>query len=486
MMSTHRWPRNRLVVMWPGTARLAAGRQFRRPIIPVVNQPDDRPKLAPDDRRHGTPAGYSNHGCRCRACTEAHRVKCAAYMERVRARNQVLGEHGSSAAYASGCRCDECRNAHNETSKLAKRRGRVKQERTSDDRMSYRPDTVSTGNQERHRGATRGDGMNPRLTSQTRHRGQSAPLPTHTVASFFAGIGGFDLGFERAGIDTIWQCEIKEFCNLVLEHHWPGVPRARDIREVQPDEIPEADIWAGGFPCQDISLARMGPRSGLNGKQSGLFFEFARLLEARRPKAVVLENVAGLLSSNDGRDFALVIRTLVDLGYGVAWRVLDSRHFGVPQSRTRVFIVGTLGDPEAAAEVLFEPECGDRDSEKGRSNGKKSVSPFAISVGDPQRGFVKKLAHCLYAESARHTGTDWSRNYVSYPEGDVRRLTPLETERLQGFPDGWTDLPAYAGDIEKLDSARYHACGNAVTVNVTEWLGERLVAVIPKMVERAA
>lgn len=294
------------------------------------------------------------------------------------------------------------------------------------------------------------------------------------VASFFAGIGGFDLGFERSGMKSVWQCEIKPFCNDVLERHWPGLPRKTDIRDVKPEEIPDADVWAGGFPCQDISLARMGPRSGLNGNQSGLFFEFARLLEARRPKAVVLENVAGLLSSNQGRDFGLVIRTLADLGYGVAWRVLDSRYFGVPQSRTRVFIVGTLGDPEAAASVLFEPECGDRNSEKSRSDGSKPLSPFAISVGDSQRGFVKKLAHCLYAESARHTGTDWSRNYVSYPEGLVRRLTPLEAERLQGFPEGWTDLPQSIHDVEKRDSARYHACGNAVTVNVIEWLGNRL------------
>ena len=129
----------------------------------------------------------------------------------------------------------------------------------------------------------------------------------------------------------------------------------------------------------------------------------------------------------------------------------------------------------SAGQVLFEPECGDRDTEKSRSNGEKSVSPFAVSVGNPEQGFVKKLAHCLYAESARHTGTDWSRNYVSYPDGRVRRLTPLETERLQGFPDGWTipthDMP----NEDTLDSARYHACGNAVSVPVAEWIGKRIM-----------
>lgn len=299
--------------------------------------------------------------------------------------------------------------------------------------------------------------------------------PSIRVVSFFAGIGGFDYGFEQAGMRTVWQCEKKEFCLDILEKHWPDVPRAKDIQGVNANDIPDAEIWTGGFPCQDVSLARMGPRSGLRGEQSGLFYDFAQLIGSRRPQVVVLENVAALLSSHDGRDFAVILRTLADIGYGLAWRVLDSRYFGIPQSRTRVFIVGTLGDPTGAGQVLFEPECGDRDFEKSRSHGKKSVSPFAISVGNNEQGFVKKLAHCLYAESARHTGTDWSRNYVSYPKGRVRRLTPLETERLQGFPDGWTMPTHEMPNQDSLDSARYHACGNAVSVPVAEWIGKRIV-----------
>jgi DNA (cytosine-5)-methyltransferase 1 len=276
-------------------------------------------------------------------------------------------------------------------------------------------------------------------------------------------------------MQTIWQCEKKPFCLDILEKHWPHVERAVDITKVSADEIPNSSVWVGGFPCQDVSLARMGPRSGLRGRESGLFYDFAELIGQRRPPLVVLENVAALLSSHQGRDFAVVIRTLAELGYGVAWRVLDSRYFGVPQSRSRVFIVGSLGGPASAGSVLFESECGDRDSQKGWSNGAKSISPFEVCVGDPERGFVKKLAHCLYAESARHTGTDWSRNYVSYPEGMVRRLTPLETERLQGFPDGWTIPKTAIDDANTLDSARYHACGNAVSVPVAEWIGERIV-----------
>ena len=324
------------------------------------------------------------------------------------------------------------------------------------------------------------------VTRQMEHhrlRGEDGVFEDLRAASFFAGIGGFDLGFERAGIKTVWQCEINDFCLDILGKHWPDVLRATDIQEVDANDIPESEIWTGGFPCQDVSLARMGPRRGLRGSQSRLFYDFARLIEACRPELVVLENVAALLSSHNGRDFAIILRTLADIGYGVAWRVLDSRYFGIPQSRTRVFIVGSLRGPDSAGSVLFDPECGDRDSEKSRSNGSKFVSPFAISVGNPQQGFVKKLAHCLYAESARHTGTDWSRNYVSYPDGRVRRLTPLETERLQGFPDDWT-LPVHTiENANTLDSARYHACGNAVSVPVAEWLGRRIAALAPMLFE---
>lgn len=299
------------------------------------------------------------------------------------------------------------------------------------------------------------------------------------LASLFSGIGGFELGFERAGMETVWQCEIHEFCRTILEKHWPNVPRATDIREVNPDDIPEAEVWTGGFPCQDVSLARMGPRRGLRGKNSGLFFEFARLVESRTPRVVVIENVPGLRSSHGGRDFEIVIRTLAEIGYGVAWRVLNSRYFGVPQSRSRVFIVGFHRDPRLAGQVLFEPECSGGHDAKSGSNGKKPVSPFKRVTGDPRTGpIVPGIAYCLYAESARHTGTDWSRNYVVYPEGRVRRLTALECERIQGFPDNWTLPSNLNGDSDSVDSRRYHSVGNAVTVNVAEWLGNRILAAL--------
>lgn len=303
---------------------------------------------------------------------------------------------------------------------------------------------------------------------------------SYSVASFFSGIGGLDLGLERAGFEVLFQCEAKPFCRDILKQHWPDLPLDHDIRKLDETDIPEADIWAAGFPCQDLSLARMGKRSGLRGSQSGLFHDFISLVGDRSPRGIILENVHGLLSSHGGRDFSIVLKALDELGYGVAWRVLNSKDFGVPQQRRRVYIVALHRDARGAAEVLFEPQCGDWNSPKGRSNGEKSPSVFQTILGDPSQGpLVKSIAHCIYAESARHTGTDWSRNYVWYPDGRVRRFTPNEVERVQGFPEDWT-LPKDfdARQADRIDSLRYHAIGNAVTPPVAEWVGQRLKDVL--------
>lgn len=302
----------------------------------------------------------------------------------------------------------------------------------------------------------------------------------YRVASFFSGIGGLDLGLERAGFSVNFHCEVNPFCREILRQHWPNIPINEDIRTIDDTEIPSVDVWAAGFPCQDLSLARMGPRSGLRGSKSGLFHDFMRLVRARIPRAIILENVHGLLSSHGGRDFTIVLQALDELGYGMAWRVLNSKDFGVPQQRRRVFIIAMHRDPEGPGEVLFEPECSDWHSKKGGQNEKKPPSLFQTIIGDTREGpLVKSLAHCIYAESARHTGTDWSRNYVWYPDGRVRRFTPNEVERVQGFPDDWT-LPEHFDEkqADRIDSLRYHAVGNAVTPPVAEWVGRRLLAVL--------
>ena len=306
--------------------------------------------------------------------------------------------------------------------------------------------------------------------------------PQYTVASFFSGIGGIDLGFEHTGAYKIaFQCEIDTFCQTLLQERWPTVTRANDIREISHEDVPPAEVWVGGFPCQDVSVAAMGPRAGLRGRQSSLFFEYARLLRDARPRVFLIENVPGLLSSHGGRDFGIVIQTLAELGYGVGWRVLNSKNFGVPQSRQRVYIVGCRGDWTGPGQILFEPECREGYAPKGRPDGEKPISPFKKVFGDPLQGpIVQGIAYCLYACSPRHTGTDWSRTYVSYPDGRVRRLTPLETERGQGFPDGWTIPNEEYTDVDKLDSLRYRALGNAVTVPVAEWIGRQIAGYLDR------
>ena len=288
----------------------------------------------------------------------------------------------------------------------------------------------------------------------------------HKAVSFFAGIGGFDLGFERAGFEVAFQCEISPFCRQVLRTHWPAVPHANDIREIRPKDVPEADVWTGGFPCQDLSVARGSRgRDGLAGSNSGLFYPFLSLVEHRLPRVVLLENVVGLLSANAGADFHVVLQSFAGLGYTVAWRVCNTRYFGAPQSRPRVYICCWRGGSECAVSSLYEP--GEHQTLENPR--------LAFVRGDRcQRtgAVVPHTAFCLAATSGRHTGTDWSRSYVSYPAA-VRRITPQEAERIQGFPAGWTDVDTTEADS---DSSRYHAVGNAVSVPVVEWIANRISA----------
>lgn len=172
-------------------------------------------------------------------------------------------------------------------------------------------------------------------------------------ASFFSGVGGLDLGFERAGIHTVSVSEIDLYANAVLAERFPSAPNLGSITEVSANDIPEADIWSGGFPCQDLSVA--GKRAGFAGKRSSLAFTFLDLVEQRQPRWLVLENVPGLFSSNQGADFGRLLYEMEQLRYGVSWRTLDARYFGVAQRRRRVFLVASL-ESDRAGEVLLECE----------------------------------------------------------------------------------------------------------------------------------
>jgi DNA (cytosine-5)-methyltransferase 1 len=182
-----------------------------------------------------------------------------------------------------------------------------------------------------------------------------------TGVSLFAGIGGFDLAMQRQGVKVVANVEIDAKCRDVLAQHFPDAKQFTDVTTVKGRDLidagfnPSRGIITGGFPCQDLSVA--GKRVGLVGERSGLFWEIARLVEETQSEYFIIENVPGLLSSNKGKDFGVVIGTMADLGYSLSWRVLDAQHFGIPQRRRRVFIVGKRGeDSTEPAEILFNSQ----------------------------------------------------------------------------------------------------------------------------------
>jgi len=154
-----------------------------------------------------------------------------------------------------------------------------------------------------------------------------------TFGSLFAGIGGFDLGFERAGMNCRWQVEIDDYANRVLAKHWPNVHRERDILQCGGHNLERVDVICGGFPCQDISFAGRG--AGLDGERSGLFFEAVRVVRELQPRVVVLENVAAILT----RGLDRVLGTLATIGYDAEWHCIPAAAIGAPHIRDRVFVL---------------------------------------------------------------------------------------------------------------------------------------------------
>ena len=202
--------------------------------------------------------------------------------------------------------------------------------------------------------------------------------------SLFAGVGGFDLGLERSGHTCVGQVEIDKHARSVLELQFPNVPKHNDVTTAidWADEIGltgNVDLVCGGFPCQDLSVA--GKRAGLAGARSGLFFDALRFAAHTKAKTILLENVPGLLSSNQGRDFGVLITALAESGYSnIEWRVLDSQFFGVPQRRRRVFIVASVGT-EPFRQVLAKCQSRTGDFEASQQTRQGTSSTVATSVG---------------------------------------------------------------------------------------------------------
>lgn len=347
--------------------------------------------------------------------------------------------------------------------------------------------------------------------------------------STFSGIGGFELGLGPKH-ECVGYSEIDPYAIQIYQSHFPNHKNYGDITKISAKELPDFDIIVGGFPCQSFSIA--GKRGGFNDTRGTLFFDIARIIKEKRPRLLLLENVKGLLSHDQGRTFRTIITAIDELGYDVQWQVLNSKNFGVPQNRERVFIIGHFrGTPrpeifpitknggeidgvsryntntitaryegaqatgsyivkskfnaqeikqinnpihsndrvyatEGISPTLNTMQGGNRQpfikipeaTKKGYAEAKVGQSiNLSVMGSKTRRGRVSDIAQTLDTGMQQHTFTK---------DMKIRRLTPMECERLQGFPDGWTK--------EVSDTQRYKTLGNGVTVNVVRAIVQRL------------
>lgn len=287
----------------------------------------------------------------------------------------------------------------------------------------------------------------------------------------FAGIGGFRLGLERAGHECVGSCEIEKNARKIYGKNFGAEPEYNDAFKLDAGALPDFHLLAAGFPCQAFSLA--GKRLGFADTRGTLFFEIARIARQKRPRLLFLENVKGLLNHDEGRTFGTILNTLDELGYDAEWQVINGRYF-LPQNRERVFIVGhlrgqsskqvfPLGNPEAEISHRVATHNIDANYWKGIDN-HGARTAIAISTGynsDGRNGRLIKTHN-----EPTFTLTTRPHDSGVFDGVNLRRLTPLECERLQGFPDGWTEgIP---------EQARYRCLGNAVMPPVVEYIARHL------------
>ena len=349
-----------------------------------------------------------------------------------------------------------------------------------------------------------------------------------TFIDFFSGIGGFRLGMEMAGYTCVGRCEIDKFADRsyramheVKENEW----YSNDITRVKPKELPEADCYCFGFPCQAFSIA--GKRRGFEDTRGTLFFEIMRLAKERKPKILLAENVKGLLNHEGGVTFAVIINTMDELGYDVEWQLLNSKNFGVPQNRERVFIIGHLrgaggrevfpvGSGYQKTDGLPRPNTNTITTRTGGTNStgtyiienqqyaqisqivggrrfKQNGEPmFTLTSQDRHGVLIREATKKGYAEayegdsinlavpgSKTRRGRigkqiantlDTSCNQGTLDGYRIRKLTPKECFRLQGFPDKYFERARAVNS----DSQLYKQAGNSVTVNVVYEIAKRL------------
>ncbi len=285
-----------------------------------------------------------------------------------------------------------------------------------------------------------------------------------SVAGLFAGIGGIELGLHDAGARTELLCESWAPAQAVLANRFPGVPIAGDVRDL--DRLPDVDLVTAGFPCTDLTQA--GRMQGIGGEASGLVAEVFRLLRGRRVPLLMLENVRNMLVLNKGEAMRYLVDEIEALGYRWAYRLVDSRFTGVPQRRQRVIFIASLDlDP---CSVLFADEAGEPSDDHFRED----AFGFYWTEGHRGLGWAKDAVPTL--KNGSTIGIP-SPPAIWNPAGLAggRILTPSieEAEQMQGFERGWTAPAALASNRK---GTRWKLVGNAVTVGVSRWVGERLAS----------
>jgi DNA (cytosine-5)-methyltransferase 1 len=287
-----------------------------------------------------------------------------------------------------------------------------------------------------------------------------------TVASFFAGIGGFDLGFERAGFKTVFQCEVDPHCQQVLRRHWPDVKRHDDIKTLDSSAIPLADVWTAGWPCQDLSNGNIR-RSGLSGERSGLFFRFMDIVRQCSPRWIVLENVQGLLSAERGEALEVVVDELEKSGYLGGWTSTNVLDFGIPQNRERIIFIASHRS-DCAHKIILDGCKLRRDSEARVREREDSESAFYRSPESEhpvvvQRrggfGFTKGSSVCptIRAQSGKHQGGHSDRPILIGEKFDLGRVREVD------------------GVSKRMDGRRGRLIGNAIAVPVAQWIAEQIL-----------
>ena len=312
--------------------------------------------------------------------------------------------------------------------------------------------------------------------------------------SVFTGVGGFELGLQYANLSITkrnqqrrnkadcsksigkqvgaqqFTCvgfsEIDKYASAVLKYQFPKIQNYGDITKINWPTIPDFDLLVGGSPCQDFSVA--GKRAGLVGARSGLFGQYISALQFKKPKYFIWENVKGVLSSNGGKDFARIIHEMAEAGYALWWQVLNAKDFGVPQNRERIFVVGFRD--QCPRKVFFETGTS---PSRVREVPAKTLRAHAGGFSEYDT-YVRCPLRYLDRNQKNIEGdyaytVDASQTAGVMNDKVVRRLTPVECERLMSWPDDWTKHGDFDGEVKEIsDSQRYRMCGNGVVSEVVK------------------